>query len=131
MRLMIASLLLAAVPAQTADTPPPPNLQFDVPADHGPQEVRMLGLNFAPGQTVPLHVHRGVEMAYVISGTIRFRLGDKTEVKHAGDSTLIPRGVPHEATNIGSDVARVASTFVIDKGAPLRIPVGEDGKPLP
>jgi quercetin dioxygenase-like cupin family protein len=123
-----ALLLLTGAQGQEAPTlPPPPDLHVDVPVGT-PQEVQLRGINLAPGQTIPLHVHPGVEMAYVVAGTIQFRMGTETLVKHAGDSTLIPRGTPHAATNIGKDSARVVSAFVIDKGAPLRVPVGEDGK---
>jgi quercetin dioxygenase-like cupin family protein len=132
MRLLLLAALFVtpAVLAQDA-VPPPPDLRFDVPTNAGPQQVQLRGVNFPPGQTLPLHVHPGVEMAYIVQGTIEFRMGKDVLVKHAGDSTLIPRGVPHAARNIGTDTARVVSAFVVDSGAPLRVPVGEDGKPLP
>jgi quercetin dioxygenase-like cupin family protein len=129
--LALTPLLLAAAPLLGQDSlPPPPDLRYDIPADAAPQQVQLRGGNYKPGEGVPLHVHPGVEMAYVVEGTIEFRMGGQTVVKHAGDTTMVPRGVPHSAKNIGSDTARVVSAFVIDKGAPLRVPVGEDGKPL-
>jgi len=132
MRLLILTpLLLAATPLLGQDTPPPPDLRFDIPADAAPQQVQLRGANYAPGEGLPLHVHPGVEMAYVVEGTIEFRMGGQIVVKHAGDSTMVPRGVPHSAKNIGTETARVVSAFVIDQGAPLRVPVGEDGKALP
>ncbi len=45
------------------------------------------------------------------------------EIVHAGGSFLIPRETPHDAKNIGTDVAHLAITFVIDKGTPPRTPV--------
>ena len=129
---ILASMLLAGTPGQDSPAlPPPPDLHFDVPAGGAPQQVQLRGINLEPGQTIPLHVHPGVEMAYVVAGTIRFRMGSETLVKHAGDSTLVPRGTPHAATNVGQEPARVVSAFVIDRGAALRVPVSEDGKPLP
>lgn len=132
MRLLLCTpLLLAAAPMLGQDAPPPPpDLRFDIPEGAAPQQVQLRGANWAPGEGVALHVHPGVEMAYVVQGTIEFRMGGETIVKHAGDSTLIPRGTRHAARNIGKDTARVVSAFVIDKGAPLRVPVDEDGKPL-
>lgn len=130
--LLLAPLFAAATPMIGQDTlPPPPDLKYDIPAGSAPQQVQLRGGNYAPGAGVPLHIHPGVEMAYIVEGTIEFRMGDQVVVKHAGDSTLIPRGVPHSAKNIGTGTARVVSSFVIDRGAQLRIPVGEDGKPLP
>ena len=133
MRILIFTpLLLAAAPMLAQDAlPPPPDLRFDVPQDKGPQQVQLRGGNYAPGAGVALHVHPGVEMAYIVAGTVEFRMGDTVIVKRAGDSNLVPRGTPHSARNIGTDTARIVSAFVIDQGAPLRVPVGEDGKPLP
>ena len=125
-----ALLLLLGGPGEDAPAlPPPPDLHFDVPAG-APQEVQLRGVNLAPGQSIPLHVHPGVEMAYVVAGTIQFRMGAETLTKYAGEGTLVPRGTPHAATNAGKDSARIVSAFVIDKGATLRVAVGEDGKPL-
>ncbi len=130
--LTLTPLLLAAAPMLGQDSlPPPPDLRFDIPAGAAPQQVQLRGANYAPGQGLGPHVHPGVEMAYVVTGTIEFRMGGQVLIKHAGDSTLVPRGVPHSARNIGSDTARVVSAFVTDQGAPLRVPVSEDGKPLP
>ncbi|WP_066800058.1 cupin domain-containing protein [Sphingomonas soli] len=127
--ILLAPLLLAATTAQDS-LPPPPDLRFDIPADALPQQVQLRGGNYAPGEGVALHVHPGVEMAYIVAGTVEFRMGDKIVVKRAGESNLIPRGVPHAAKSIGPETARIVSAFVIDQGAQLRVPVGEDGKPL-
>jgi len=130
--ILLTPLLLAATPMLGQDSlPPPPDLRFDIPADAAPQQVQLRGANYAPGQGLPLHVHPGVEMAYVVTGTIEFRMNGQVLIKHAGDSTMIPRGTPHAARNIGTETARVVSAFVTDQGKPLRTPVGEDGKSLP
>jgi quercetin dioxygenase-like cupin family protein len=131
--LAFAPLLLAAAPLLGRDqpVPPPPDLRFDIPADAKPQQVQLRGGNYLPGEGVALHVHPGVEMAYVVAGAVEFRLGDRRIVKRSGDSMLIPRGTPHAAKAIGPGTTRIVSAFVIDKGEQLRVPVGEDGKPLP
>ncbi|RYD54526.1 MAG: cupin domain-containing protein [Sphingomonadales bacterium] len=130
--LLLSPLLLAAAPMLGQDSlPPPPDLRFDIPANAAPQQVQLRGGNYAPGEGVALHVHPGVEMAYVVAGTVEFRMGDTVVIKRAGDTNLIPRGTPHAAKNIGTDTARIVSAFVIDQGAQLRVPVGADGKPLP
>ena len=44
----------------------------------------------------PLHIHPNQEeYFYVISGEVRFALGEKRTVLKAGDSVLGPRGIPH------------------------------------
>jgi quercetin dioxygenase-like cupin family protein len=130
--LLLTPLLLAAAPMLGQDSlPPSPDLRFDVPENAGPTQVQLRGGIYKPGEGVPLHVHPGVEMAYVVQGTIEFRMNGQVLIKHAGDTTLIPRGTPHAAKSLGPETARVVSAFVVDQGQPLRVPVGEDGKPLP
>jgi quercetin dioxygenase-like cupin family protein len=44
----------------------------------------------------PLHKHPNQEeYFYVISGEVRFAIGDQRLTLHAGDSILGPRGIPH------------------------------------
>lgn len=44
----------------------------------------------------PLHMHpHQEEYFYLISGEVRFALGDRRVVLKAGDSVLGPRGIPH------------------------------------
>lgn len=129
--LLLTPLLLAATPLLGQDSvPAAPDLRFDIPPDAGATQVQLRGGIYKPGEGVPLHIHPGVEMAYVVQGTMEFRMNGEVLIKHAGDTTLIPRGVPHAAKSVGPETARVVSAFVIDQGKPLRVPVGEDGKPL-
>ena len=61
------------------------------------------------GCIAPQHQHENDQITDVISGTIRFWLGeDKAEVLdlHAGESLIIPANLPHEALMIG-DVVEV------------------------
>lgn len=130
--LILTPLLLAAAPLLGQDSlPPPPDLKYDIPAGAGPTQVQLRGGIYKSGEGVPLHIHPGIEMAYVVQGTVEFRMNGEVLIKHAGDTTLIPRGTPHAARSIGPETARVVSAFVVDQGKPLRVPVGEDGKPLP
>src|SRR6266513_6135402 len=49
-----------------------------------------------PGTGVPLHVHRhDEESAFVIDGSVRFRLGEETFDVGRGDVVNLPRGTPH------------------------------------
>jgi len=78
----------------------------------------------APGESASPHIHHGVELAEVISGTVEvYRKGQKPEIVKAGGSFLIPREAPHDARNIGTDDVQLAVTLVIDKGTAPRTPV--------
>jgi len=103
--------------------PAPSSQTYDVPPGRD-TTVMILTRDFKPGESAGAHIHHGVEMAQVIAGTVEIRrAGQPPEIVHAGGSFLIPREVPHDAKNIGTDTVHLAITFVIDKGTPPRTPV--------
>ena len=55
------------------------------------------GLNcFEPGQTQPVHSHRGADKFYLIlSGKARMIVGDDAFVAESGDLVWAPADVPH------------------------------------
>jgi quercetin dioxygenase-like cupin family protein len=148
MRIALASIVLVGSAfAAAAQTPPPPAMamkastsmvkaagapapngaaaplqQFDVPMSAKPQTVYILKRVFAPGDHIGLHTHPGVEITQVLYGTIQLAIKGKTgKIYHAGDSFIVPRGVIHDPINVGKDDAAVAVTYVLDKGAPLKV----------
>lgn len=70
-------------------------------------------LNIARVRTkLRLHFHKTTEeVVYLISGTGRMRLGERTFDVKAGDSVLIPKGVVHSFENTGAEPA-VALSFL-------------------
>lgn len=55
-----------------------------------------------PGDHNPRHRHNGcIEILYLVSGTLEHSIGDQKVVLHAGDTLLAPKGVFHNAVNIG------------------------------
>ena len=84
------------------------------------KEVVMVSAEFAPGGTTGRHTHPGDEYTAVLQGTLELRAeGRETRRVSAGDVVHNPRGLVHEARNVGDSPARVAVTFVIDKGKPI------------
>jgi quercetin dioxygenase-like cupin family protein len=123
-----AFVFVAAAGMALAQTPAPltTGQTYDIPPGSKDQTVMILTRDFKPGESSGAHIHHGVEMAQVIAGTVEIRrAGMAPETVKAGGSFLIPRETPHEAINVGTDVARLAITFVIDKGTPPRTPVDE------
>src|SRR5436190_3658578 len=59
----------------------------------------------ARGATVPEHTHPHEQIGYLASGSLRFRIGDQEQVLKAGDSWLVPGGVPHVVTALEDAVA--------------------------
>lgn len=119
---LVPMAVLAAAPAQLP--PPEPVAGFDVPQDRGVQEVQVVRRTFPAGASSGWHVHPGVEIAYLLSGTMTLDMaGQPRRVLRAGDSFMAPRGVAHNGTNIGRVPARLVITYTLDKGAPPRSPV--------
>ncbi|MHA7968915.1 cupin domain-containing protein [Rhizobium sp. CAU 1783] len=48
------------------------------------------------GEAPPLHVHHNEdEVFHILAGVMRFEVGGRQVVGHAGDTVLAPKGVPH------------------------------------
>ena len=70
-------------------------------------------ITLAQGAVVPRHSHPNEQIATVLSGRLRFGLGDEEHVVDAGASLLITSGVPHE-------VEALEDSVVLDAFAPRR-----------
>ena len=62
-------------------------------------------VEIAAGCTVPMHTHPHEQIGYLVSGRVRFELGDEVQELAAGDSWVIPSEVPHEVTALEDSVA--------------------------
>jgi unsaturated pyranuronate lyase len=67
----------------------------------------------AAGAVVPDHRHDNEQIANVLSGRLRFVIGDEEREVMAGESVLIPGGVPHRVEALDDSV-------VLDAFAPRR-----------
>jgi len=131
MSILRIAALLTVVVAAYAQTGGPnaaglgsagPLQTFDVPTTGKPQTVYILHRVVNPGQSLGKHYHNGVEITQVIAGDWQLMVdGQETHVYHAGDSFLIPREIPHDGKSVGTTDAVLAVTYVLDKGAPLRV----------
>jgi quercetin dioxygenase-like cupin family protein len=113
------------LPGARAQAPAPavPLQQMEVPSGT-PQTVAIITRDFAPGQAAGRHIHKGVEMFVVTKGDFLLSVdGSPPRTLHAGDSSQVARDVPHDIKNVGTTPGSLAITYVIDKGAPLRVPV--------
>jgi quercetin dioxygenase-like cupin family protein len=81
-----------------------------------------------PGDATPLHLHnKEDEYVVVLEGTVRVAVGEKIFNLAAGESAILPRGIPHAWGNrTESDIRMV---FVVTPGGceeGLRM-IAEDG----
>jgi quercetin dioxygenase-like cupin family protein len=124
-------LLASAVAVSAQPAAPAPNASvvapmqtYDVPTTGKPQTFSMLHRVFKPDEHIGMHTHQGVEISWVVRGTIRLAVrGGESKTYKAGESFLVPRGVVHNPINIGKDEAEIAVNYILDKGAPLRDPL--------
>lgn len=80
-------------------------------------------IEVAPNAVVERHTHHGIEMVYVIEGTITLDIdGQPSRLLKAGDSAVNPAGVPHGG-RAGPQGARLTGTFIVDRDKPLATPV--------
>lgn len=98
---------------------------YDVPAGSKEQTIIITTRDLKDGETVTPHIHHGVEMTQVVTGTFECYLkGLPMKLVRAGESFMIPREVPHDCRpQPGSAPVHLAVTLVIDKGTAPRTPV--------
>jgi quercetin dioxygenase-like cupin family protein len=62
----------------------------------GADAISVLEHQARHGDSPPLHLHRNEdEIFYVLAGDFRFRVGDEERRLSAGETFLVPKGVPH------------------------------------
>jgi len=77
------------------------------------EAMTLAQITLAAGAAVPLHDHPNEQIATVLSGRLRFLVGDRELEVGAGESVLIPGGVPHR-------VDALEDSVVLDVFAPRR-----------
>lgn len=119
----LAGVVSANAYAQAPGLTAKPLLRTTLSGDDTKESV-MVSVEFAPGSTTGRHTHPGDEYAIVLQGTIEVSAeGGETRRVSVGDAYHNPRGVVHEGRNVGDTPARVAITFVVDKGKPITQPL--------
>ncbi|MDR2394163.1 MAG: cupin domain-containing protein [Treponema sp.] len=74
--------------------------------------VRMGYGVFPPGMTAPSAIHREDEYAFVLSGTVKAKIGGQVFEAKAGSATFIPAGEEHISFNDGLEECRVVWMLV-------------------
>jgi len=58
-------------------------------------KTTLVEITLARGSTVPMHNHPHEQIGYVVSGRVRFQIGDSTRELGPGDSYCAPGGEMH------------------------------------
>ncbi|WP_431323244.1 cupin domain-containing protein [Rhizobium sp. YTU87027] len=84
------------------------------------REVVQVRVDFDPGAFAINHRHPGEEVAYVLQGTLEYKLkGREAVTLKAGESLFIPDGVAHSARNVGDGKASELATYIVTRNAKL------------
>jgi quercetin dioxygenase-like cupin family protein len=76
-----------------------------VNADTSPFTI--LDMKIKPGFGAPAHISASADKLFIVlEGTLKYLIGDKTEVVEPGARVQVPRGMVHGFTNVGSGNAR-------------------------
>jgi quercetin dioxygenase-like cupin family protein len=73
------------------------------------EAMTLAEITLAAGATVPLHDHPNEQIATVLSGRLRFVVGEEEREVGTGESVLIPGGVPHRVDAL--EDSRVLDAF--------------------
>jgi quercetin dioxygenase-like cupin family protein len=96
-----------------------PETQWALVVDPGGPEGRVDGFaviseRIAPGDRIPLHVHRDDELV-IVHGNGRYRLGDEERDVADGAVVFIPAGVAHGLSNPGPGPLPIEGIFATSK----------------
>lgn len=121
----LTALMTPIVHAQATGVSSDPLLRTSL-SDDTTKESIMLAVEFATGGTTGRHVHHGDEYATVLQGALELHAeGRETRKVSVGEAFHNPRGLVHEARNVGDTPARLHITFIVDKGKPIIEPVAK------
>jgi len=96
--------------------------QIDGPTP-GYVTINML-VEIEPNTFVIRHMHPGIESTYVLEGNFDLPIqGQPNRSLKPGDGFQVPPETPHAGFNVGNSKAKLAITYVVEKGKPLVIPV--------
>jgi quercetin dioxygenase-like cupin family protein len=97
--------------------------RFDDPAS-GKHEVVMAVAELQPGASAGRHLHHGLEVGYVLDGTVTFEHAGRPAVaKKTGDHFQNDVAAAHDARNTGKAPAKILAIYIVEKGKPLAEPV--------
>jgi len=69
------------------------------------QQLMVVQFEIAAGAEVPAHTHPHEQIGHVVSGQMRFRIGDQERQLGPGDGYAVPGGVVHGAIGVTDCIA--------------------------
>jgi quercetin dioxygenase-like cupin family protein len=84
---------------------------FPMFATHGTKESATVYFELDPGEELGTHTDSAEELLLIIEGSIEATIGDENGEAARGNLLLVPKMIPHNFKNVGSDKAKVIGFF--------------------
>lgn len=97
-------------------------LRTDTPANPGYEAV-MAVAEIAPGASAGRHRHNGIEVGYVLDGTVQLEREGRPSVSIGAGQGFANEGGVHDARNRGKVPVKILAVYIVEKGKPIAEPV--------
>lgn len=117
---LLGSITIAATPPVSYDSPNRQELKrVDLSGAPGMEVITSI-TEYKVGESIPRHLHHGVETGYVLQGSVIQVPGKAPTRLETGTAILNLRDVPHAGfTVIGPEPLKLLTVHVVDKDKPL------------
>lgn len=125
MRNPVLALAMSLLAASAAAQPAKRTILQRTDVAAAPAQETLVGtVEIEPGGGNAMHYHNGSEIGVVLEGRIRLEMeGKPPRELGPGESFLVTRGVAHRSVPLGTARVKLISTWTVDKGGELLIPV--------
>jgi len=115
-----AVALLSVAPVQAQDSPQRKEIKRADLGGTTDMEVVLSTAEYKPGDSIPRHIHHGVEAFYVLQGaTVETPDGKQIQLS-TGAGNMNLRDVPHAGIKVVGDTPlKLLTVHIVDKGKPL------------
>jgi len=85
-------------------------------------EAVMAIAEIPPGGTSGRHTHPGIELAYVLDGSITLQHDGEAAKSYKAGGFMQNVAVIHNATNTGKKPVKILAVYIVEKGKPMAEP---------
>ena len=85
-------------------------------------EAVMAIAEIPPGGTSGRHTHPGIELAYVLDGSVELQQGTGAAKSYKAGDFMQNVAVIHNATNTGKKPVKILAVYIVEQGKPMAQP---------
>ncbi|MEQ6168520.1 cupin domain-containing protein [Ekhidna sp. MALMAid0563] len=84
---------------------------FPLIGAHGSKELATVYFEIAPGDMLGRHTDSAEELLIILEGEAEVEIGNESICTKKGSVALVPKDIPHNLWNIGSETLKVLGVF--------------------